>query len=417
MELDVKENEVVDAKYEPYVADSLDCVKLKFVDSDANVENAESYPVGFAYQQFGESERIVGYKNLIVNVVYSDLTMYSYVEIKHNGLIAEIDKLIEPDDIPELIRKQYPKDQTKSLSTNYHLFKSICTRQNEYSPYGSKIDQFDCNKKSYDLYRVDFKDRRQGFDQFLSRAQTLALYFIESASYTDPEDTRFSHYFVYEKTDNLLKLAGFVVVYRFYAHPDKERVRFAQVLVLPPYRRSGFGGKFIEAVFKNLREDPKVLDITAETPADHFIYLRDYLDCIFCKDLDMLSHKNIVNGYTKDLEKNILHHSKIGKVQARRVYEILRYYYLQTVNTHDEDAFETEVKKRLDLPFQKTQRESKKLKHAFNDQELAIVSQKDDPEERKKILNGMYDETLRGYDVVLDRLNRFRPDIFPSPQY
>lgn len=208
-------------------------------------------------------EEIFGYKDLSVSIVYSDLTMYSYVQFEHTGLITAVDKQIVPDDIPGLIRKEYPVGQTQSLTTKYPLFKNLCERQKEFKPFGNKIDEFECNEKKFDVYRVDFEDRTQGFQNFLGRVQTLATYFIEAASYTDPEDPKFSYYFVYEQ-GSPLKLAGFVVVYRFYAHPDKERIRFAQVLVLPPYRRSGFGGKFMSSVFQNLRNDNKVYDITGK---------------------------------------------------------------------------------------------------------------------------------------------------------
>lgn len=93
----------------------------------------------------------------------------------------------------------------------------------------------------------------------------------------------------------------------------------------------------------------------------------------------------------------------------------MRYYYIQKVNLNDEEAFEAEVKKRLALPFKRSQRESKKLSEAFNEQEYAIVSAKDDPEEKKRMLETLYDDTLKHFDVVLERLYRFKPDLFPAP--
>lgn len=67
------------------------------------------------------------------------------------------------------------------------------------------------------------------------------MWFVEGCTYmTIPEDDRYMHYLLFEERDdfktNPLKFAGYMSLYRFYAYPDLERVRFAQVLILPSYR-------------------------------------------------------------------------------------------------------------------------------------------------------------------------------------
>ncbi|CAD5206412.1 unnamed protein product [Bursaphelenchus okinawaensis] len=406
------QQEATNQKFAPYVADALECVKLRFVGKDCNIDDAKEYDVEFAHQHF-ESEKIVGYKDLKVDVVYSNLTMYSYVNIEHSGDITEVDKTIEPDDIVSLIRNQYPTGHSAALMAKREAFKVVCDRQKEFQPYGKKVSDLEWNNKKYELYSVEFGDRKQGFDEYLGRVQTLSLYFIEAAWYTDPTDERFMYYFIYEK-EPTFALAGYVCLYRFYHHPDLVRPRFAQIMVLPPCRRCGFGNKFLEMVYTQLRSIPDVFDITAEDPADTFLYSRDFLDCKLLKNMKEFGFETLRKGYTKELQDKIREKAKIGKVQARRVYEVLRYYYVQTQFPEDEEAFEADVKKRIEIPFKKSSRDSSKLRSALSDQELSVVNANDNPEDIQKSVDAIYDSTLQEYDVALDRLTRFEPELFPK---
>lgn len=38
-----------------YVSDALEAVRVKFVDDSSNASEVKSYPVEFAYQQFGDT--------------------------------------------------------------------------------------------------------------------------------------------------------------------------------------------------------------------------------------------------------------------------------------------------------------------------------------------------------------------------
>ena len=50
------------------------------------------------------------------------------------------------------------------------------------------------------------------------------------------------------------RLAGFMTVYNFYAHPLSARPRVAQVLVLPPYQGAGVGKRLLRAAYALARE-------------------------------------------------------------------------------------------------------------------------------------------------------------------
>ncbi|CAK5128814.1 unnamed protein product [Meloidogyne enterolobii] len=70
-----------------YVADALLAVKLNFVSSTDEIDKFPKYSPEFAYQHFGETEKIVGYKNLSVNVIYSDASLFLTSLVKYDGIL------------------------------------------------------------------------------------------------------------------------------------------------------------------------------------------------------------------------------------------------------------------------------------------------------------------------------------------
>jgi len=63
--------------------------------------------------------------------------------------------------------------------------------------------------------------------------------------------------------------------------PTNCRLRLSQFVILPPFQRSGHGGKFFDCIFKNARADPSVQEISVEDPSDAFEDLRDRRDLMF----------------------------------------------------------------------------------------------------------------------------------------
>lgn len=143
-------------------------------------------------------------------------------------------------------------------------------------------------------------ERSPSFDRYLARVQTLALWYIEAAQYTDNDDPRWCHYFVYvvvllktffefckifsafklmfpvkftigyryeskrslEGGRHLYFLAGYCSIYNFYCYPEHIRPRIAQIMLLAPYRREGNGAKFLQSIYNDLRTNKMVRDIT-----------------------------------------------------------------------------------------------------------------------------------------------------------
>lgn len=122
------------------------------------------------------------------------------------------------------------------------------------------------------------------FDLYLARVQTLALWYVDAADYTDNTDERYFHYMLYvltysvhaakrsivfsfetvktEEGNTRYRFAGYCTLYRFYHHPDLARVRIAHILLLPQYHKCGNGSNFLRIINEDLRGDPKVYDIT-----------------------------------------------------------------------------------------------------------------------------------------------------------
>jgi histone acetyltransferase 1 len=409
MHLEADEIDILKPELRGYVADALQVVRTKFVEDASKVDEAPSYPVEFAYQHFGDSEKIIGYKNLRITLTYADLTMHSHLKIEHDGLSTAVDTELEPDDIRKKVLKIYPIDQQECLIEKWSVFEEICQRQNEFEPFGEKIKEFSFGDRKFQLYKVTQYSKE--FDSYFSRVQTLTMWFIESAQYIDTEDPRFVHYFLYEERENFktnpLKLAGYMSLYRYYAYPDLERARFAHVLILPPYRNCGIGPKFLAALFEDIRSSDKIIDTTAEDPADAFIAMRDYVDCITCKPLPQFSPENLKKGFNKELAEQVQKSVKICKKQCRRIFEILCYYYVQTEHPEERPKFERLVKKRLELPFRQSNRDSTKIAKALNEEELAVVSSNN--ADREKQISNMFDMTISTYDLVINRLIKFEP--------
>lgn len=111
-----------------------------------NLESASSYSIEYANQHFGDSEKIVGYKDLSVQIAFTDLTMYSFLSVEHNGLSTEVDAEITPEDIRQKLLTMYPEDQQGALVKNIGMFDSLLSRQSEFRPFGEQINEFQAGR-------------------------------------------------------------------------------------------------------------------------------------------------------------------------------------------------------------------------------------------------------------------------------
>ena len=256
------------------------------------------------------------------------------------------------------------------------------------------------------------------FDRYLARVQTLALWYIDAAQYTDNDDPRWNHYFVYEASRSLegkgtqYALAGYCSVCNFYCYPEHIRPRIAQLMLLPQYRRAGNGAKFLQSIYDDLKVNEKIKDITVEDPADEFIHLRDYVDCLNCSKLQEFSPDNLIKGFSDKMKNAAREKLKINVMQCRRVYEILRYMHTDIKDSEAVRAYRIDVKRRLEKPLKKTERDWRKIIRALDERELAaVIAGQMDQEQKLKILQQQYEQVVDDYKLTISRLKTF-PKIF-----
>ncbi|VDN20649.1 unnamed protein product [Gongylonema pulchrum] len=385
---------LVKEKYAAYLVDGTKAVCLTFVSDTDEIVSAQKYHPEFVYQHFGENETIFGYKDLEVILHHTDASMYIYVQLKYTSDISSITPEFKPDDILLKLREQLPAEQMSAMCPTMASFKA--------------------HEREMQVWKVD--ESSPAFDAYLARVQTLALWYIEGAEYTDNTDTRWQHYFLYESvkmSDGCRRfvLAGYSSIVRFYNYPDRVRPRIAHMLLLPAFRHAGNGGRFLQAVYSDLINDSKVHDITVEEPAESFIRTRDFVDCCNCSRLKEFQAENLKKGFSKEMENAALQRFKIHPRQARRVYEILR---LHNTNVRDENAvkeYRLDVKRRLEKPFRRSERSERrcsKLSKAVNGELYSTLMKMELTKEQKLAkLQQLYEEEIDGYKKVIKRLLQY----------
>ncbi|CAI5446544.1 unnamed protein product [Caenorhabditis angaria] len=405
-----------ETKTSKWVADGMEAVKLSFVHKINDLGTVPEYEPEFVYQHFGQNETIFGYENLKVTINYADASLHFYPQIEYTSKFNE-DPDIQPDDIMIKLKEQQPSDQLDMLVESKAEFNAILEKQKSFNPIGELIEKFASGESNLEIYKV--AEPSQEIDHFLGRAQYMALFYIDAASYTDVQDERWLHYLIYENCDNgegdgstHRKFAGYASLYRYYAYPDKIRPRVAQILLLPQYRGQGTAAKFLQTIYKDLWATSNILDIAVEDPADAFIFLRDYVDCCNCLALTQFSPQNLRRGFSDEMRLAALEKYKINRKQARRVYEILRFRVTNPNDAEDLKSYRLDVKRRLHAPMRKSEKDKRRLNCALTQEELtqAAVNEKD-LKETHALLEQLYQTTVKEYEKTVARLEKY-PTIF-----
>ncbi|VDK78027.1 unnamed protein product [Litomosoides sigmodontis] len=401
----------VKEKYADFLVDGAQAVSLAFVSDTSEMMSAQKHHPEYVYQHFGENEAIFGYKDLKITIYYTDASMYIYPEISYTAKITSYTTEFKPDDIVRKLSEQLPAEQTEILCQTSTVFKSRLDEQKNFWPYGQLLSKFTAGDRELQVWIVS--ESSPGFDAYLARVQSLALWYIEAAQYTDNNDPRWQHYFLYEsfkKHDGVTRvaLAGYASLVRFYNYPDKIRPRIAQILLLPHYQGVGIGAKFLKAIYDDLIRQPKVADITAEGPAESFIITRDYVNCCNCSTLKEFHADNLKNGFTEEMKNAALLQFKINPKQSRRVYEILRLHHISIQDEEAMKEYRLDVKRRLEKPFKRSERDWRKLSSVLDEYEYAaVVANQMSVEQKATKLEQLYEEELAAYRTVIKRLISF----------
>jgi len=401
-----------------FICDANDATQLKLVRKAEEVDDEETtFNPEMSHQIYGDNETIFGYKDLKIKIYYSAARLTTYLgvsyssKVSHEGVVA--------DDIKAPLLEKIPPGYIENLDD----FRASLDKDEMFKPFGEMLTSFDHSIKrptneanrQFEIYKVSSVEALANPDSFLNfhqRLQTFLLWFVDAASFIEVDDPKWSFYFLFEKCivdgKPMHYVIGYATVYRYYAHPFKLRPRISQFLILQPWQRQGLGIKLLQTINSDLRADPDVLDIVVEDPSEAFTLLRDYVDCLACKELKSFASQTLKTTHrlSDDMEHEARHKLKINKRQAKRVFEILR---LLATNQHDKAAMKTfrlDVKRRLNQPYAAEKKKLDKCKRALkpNEAQAVMRQMKMAPAEQKEHLENMYSELLQDYDKIVKKL-------------
>nr|CAG4647919.1 EOG090X06NC [Moina brachiata]SVE93024.1 EOG090X06NC [Moina brachiata] len=392
-----------------YVIDSNEALDFKLVRQPSDVENDETtFKPEMSHQVFGENESIFGYQDLQVNLFYSAGRLTTYLSMKFKRQVDP--KQSDGATADDVISAISPKLQPGYL-TNLNDFVSALSKEDSFKPPGEllhtyKLKQGSSSERLFELYSCTIEE--PGFRSYHERIQTFLLWYVDAASFIDVDDDRWRYFLVFEKYPHdgghRYAFAGYATVYLYFAYPNKTRPRISQFLVLPPFQRVGLGAELLNVVYRSYLKDPNILDITVEDPSEDFVRLRDFVDSKNCQRLESFQREKLLQGFSVEMADEAQSKLKINKRQARRVYEILRFKATKLADPEEYRAFRLDVKRRLNIPYQKEASDYKKLQRALNPEELRSTLNISSREQRVENLEKQYQTLESDYRRTLERL-------------
>ncbi|XP_039282552.1 histone acetyltransferase type B catalytic subunit [Nilaparvata lugens] len=364
-----------------------------------------------SHQVFSQSENIFGYKDLKVKLYYTAAWLTTYVGIEYSEQIDPEDfDGVEADNIMEKLSKILQP----GFLTNIDTFVASLDKEPSFEPYGElkhsfKVTNRETNKeRTYEIYYCSTLMTK--FINYHERLQTFLLWYIDGASFIDVDDSKWQFFVVYEKYMNsgqpMYSVAGYTTVYEYYAYPTHVRPRISQVLVLPPHQKQGICTHLINTIYDHYKGDATVLDITVEDPTEEFQTVRDFVDACRCAALPAFRPDCLQQGFSELMAQQARESSRINKKQARRVYEILRLKETNMNDKMDYQNYRINVKRRLNIPFQKEQAYFNKMSKALKPEELQSAVSLNSIGQRTEKLEKLYKELEEQYLLVLKRIKR-----------
>lgn len=395
---------------ESYVSNANDVVYFKMIREEKDIDDEDlCFSPEFTHQFFGDSESIFGYSNLRVNIYYSASRLSTYISLSYTDRVdPKKSGGVQPDNVQKIIQEKLEFD----FGTNVDDFVASLSKESTFRPHGVLIQSFtvegeENSKQTFEVYRADMSVL--GFQQYHQRMQTFILWFIDAASFIEVDDERWEYFTIFERVvtngDPQFFFVGYATVYRYYAYPTRVRPRISQMFILPNFQKKGLGARMLEAMYSWYIRDPDVLDITVEDPSENFVRLRDFVDCKNCLQLASFQPEKLAKGFTEEMFREAQEKFKIGKKQARRVFEILR---LRITNIHNEKEYRSyrlDVKNRLNAPHQRQKLDLEKLQKTLSADELKATLTYANKEQRIEQLDHQYKDIEAEYKQVIGRLS------------
>lgn len=396
---------------EEYILDGNEALEFKLVKTPEDLEDDEkAFKPEMCHQIYGDNENIFGYKGLKVKLYMSAGSLETYVSHQCDAKVdpAKTDGVTADDVISPLVKILAPG----SFTDNKDKFLANISgdQETKFRPMGELVNTINNDGRQFEVYKCEESTPR--FRDYHERLQTWIMFYIDAASFIDIDDDNWKMFLMFEKTggpgSESYSIVGYITVYQYYAYgrdTNMMRPRISQMLVLPPFQRQGLGSQLLETVYRNYLKDDKVIDITVEDPSDNFVRLRDYVDTKNCLKLPSFSKEKVFKGFSDDMAKVAAKELKICRKQARRVYEIIRLHYTSLSNKEEYKEYKLDVKKRLNIPYQKEQSQLAKLQKLLKPQEFAAAMVNiTNREQRLETLDKQFSELEEHYKTVLDKV-------------
>lgn len=230
-----------------------------------------SFAPTYTHQVF-PNEKIVGYKDLQVNLFFTSHSLYLYVEIK----FAE--------------KSEHATDINACLAR--WVVGGSCADENEFlrrleepfTPPSPIIADYEIGDQKFVVRRGTLATDPQ-LKAFHQRLQLFLVFYIEASSYIDAEDPVWEVLSIWQQPDSPADrelIVGYTTLYTFFAFPDSSRVRLSQILILPCYQRKGHGQRLLQIVYELAARGP-FLEVNVEDPSPGFQSVRDIVDLSRCR--------------------------------------------------------------------------------------------------------------------------------------
>ncbi|XP_040583195.1 histone acetyltransferase type B catalytic subunit isoform X1 [Lepeophtheirus salmonis] len=396
-----------------FVCDGNDALNFKLVRMESDIrDDSTSFKPEMVHQIYGENENIFGYRGLKVDFWMTAGSLKCYLNQTADETInpKKAEGVLPDEVIPPLVKLLAPGQALSSLSE----FLKAVKKDEEFTPIGNKLSSFtldgsDKVVRNYEIYEAD--ESIKGFREYHAKLQPWIMFYIDAASYIDIDDENWKFYLLFERTNingsPRYYIAGYMTIYKYYAYPDKIRPRISQMLILPPYQKQGLGAKLLDIVSKTFWDDSNVVDITVEDPSDDFIRLRDFVDVTNALSLDCFSSQIIKKGFSSSMVQESGKKLKLCKKQVRRVYEIIRFLRTNISNPQEYKDYRVDVKKRLNQPYQKEERQLAKLQKVLKPEEYtAATINITNRQQRLENLHSLYSELEEHYRAIVTRVEQ-----------
>ena len=205
---------------------------------------------------------------------------------------------------------------------------------NNRSPPGRVISSFTKVGEEYLLFNANHRD--EGTCELLSRAEKIAMWFIETADSVEFKDDKWEILLLFKRPlrstqseKTLYSFVGYMTLYTF-NNPLGKRARICQALVLPPFKRQGLGFYMMMNAYQLIKTRKDVTELTVEDPCEDFQRLRDVVDLEWGLSEGVLSWDKPPPKLSTDTIGEAAKLLKITTAQAQFILECNHYFVLNS---------------------------------------------------------------------------------------